>query len=192
MYADLYGISVDLSDARDMANVLIREMGEERPNWQLVEPYSIAIAVKYSRCFVTGIRERLKEEALSILGSEQRQAHERIRSIRDKHIAHSINAFEENVPRANYCQERLAEDGITGIGCSHGRIVGLSLDDLNNVVELATVLLSHVGTLMDQEKEKLLALVKEMPIEDVLSEGQKGFKVNGNVRPDKPRRRSRT
>lgn len=150
LYADLYGISVDLSTARDMANVLIKEMAEERPNWQLAEPYSIAIAVKYSRCFVTGIRERLKDEALSILSPEQRQAHERIRAIRDKHVAHSINAFEENLLRANYCLDRLADEGITGISCSHGRVVGLSLGDLNNVVELTTVLLAHVGGLMDQ------------------------------------------
>jgi hypothetical protein len=189
LYADLYGISVDLHDAREMAETLKKELTVERPNCQLVELYSIAITVKYSRCFVTGIRARLKEEDLSILSPEHRKAHERIRAIRDKHIVHSINSFEENQPRANYCLERLTDEGITGISCEHGRIVGLGLGDLENVIELTTILSGRIESLMEQEKTKLLATVRQMPIDEILSGGQKARVIDGNARVDKPRKK---
>jgi len=115
IFADLYGVSVDLGSAKDMAQLLKDALDSGRPNWEIVEPYSIAIAVRYSRSFVTGVRTRLGEEDLTIFSPEQRNAHERLRAYRDKHVAHSVNEFEENLPRANYCEERVREEGITSI-----------------------------------------------------------------------------
>jgi hypothetical protein len=113
--ADLNGVSIDLSDAREMARTLQKEMGSGQLNMQLVEVYSIAIVIKYSRPFVTGVRARLGEDVLAILNAEQREAHERLRAYRDKHIAHSVNAFEENLPRANYCLERVLVEGMVSV-----------------------------------------------------------------------------
>lgn len=187
--ADLNGVSSDLESAREMAQSLLKEMESDSTNWQLVEPYSIAIVVKYSRAFVTGVRDRLGEEELSGLSIEQRTAHDRLRAYRDKHVAHSVNAFEENVPRAYYCAERVQEEGITSISCGHGRVASLSSADLYNVVELTTLLLNHVNSLMSQEKERLLAIVRSMPLDSVLSGGQKAFAIGADVRIDKARKK---
>lgn len=189
LLADLNGVSVDLKNAREMARTLNKEMESERPNWQLVEPYSIAIAVTYSRPFVTGVRERLGEQHLSIMTPEQRGAHERLRAYRDKHVAHSVNAFEENLPRANYCAERVQEEGITAIGCGHGRVAGLSSKDLNDVIDLTTLLLGYIDSLMSKEKSKLLSIVRAMPLDAVLAGGQKAFVVNRNTRMDRARKK---
>lgn len=189
LLADLNGVSIDLESAKEMAQTLLKEMESEEPNWQLVEPYSIAIAVRYSRPFVTGVRTRLGEKELSILTPEQRAAHERLRAYRDKHVAHSVNAFEENLPRANYCAERVHDEGITAVSCGHGRVAGLSPADLNNVIELSTLLRMHVEDLMSDEKARLLAIVKAIPIETVLAGGQKAFVVSHNTRVDKARKK---
>jgi hypothetical protein len=189
LLADMNGISADLNDAREMAKTLKKEMESEQPNWQLVEPYSIAITVKYSRPFVTGVRVRLEEQNLSILNPMQREAHERLRAYRDKHVAHSVNAFEENLPRANYCLERVHEEGITAISCSHGRVIGLGAADLDNLIEITTLLLRHVESLMAQEKAKLLSIVRAMSLETVLAGGQKAFVPGHNTRTDKARKK---
>lgn len=190
LLADLNGVSVDLTGARDMAQLLKDALDSGRPKWEIVEPYSVAIAVRYSRPFVTGVRTRLDENDLAIFSPEQRGAHDRLRAYRDKHVAHSVNAFEENLPRANYCAERVHEEGITSIGCGHSRVAGLSPRDLQNVVELSTIMLKNVEARMAQEQERLLVIVRAMPLESVLGGGQKAFVADRKTRIDKPRKRN--
>ena len=134
-------------------------------------------------------RERLGNKDLAILSDAQRTAHEKLRLFRDKHIAHSVNAFEDNQPRANYCQERVGDEGITSIGCSHARVMGLSPQDLDDVVELTTLMLKHVESRMSQEQKRLLKIVRDMPLETVLAGQQKAFVVNNRTRIDKARKK---
>ena len=177
--ADLSGISWDLRCAREFAELLTGEFAAEKPNWRLVEALSIAIIVMYSRPFARSeVRRRLGEIELAILTPEQRAAHDYFRAYRNKHVAHSVNAFEENLPRANYCLERVNEEGITAITCVSSRVTGLSGDDLKNVIELTTVLEAHVDSLIAKERERLLAIVRKMPLEEVLAGGQRAFVVD--------------
>jgi hypothetical protein len=187
--ADLGGISLDLESARQFAELLAGEFAGEKPNWTLVEPFSIAITVMYSRPFVKGVRRRLGETDLAILTSDQRAAHDYLRAYRDKHIAHSVNAFEENLPRANYCLERVNEEGITAISYGSGRVMGLSGIDLKNVVELTTVLGAYVHSLIAKEQEHLLVIVRKMPLEEVLAGGQKAFVVDTHAAISKRRKK---
>jgi hypothetical protein len=171
--ADLTGIEVDLETARNFAQALKKVLESEKPDWSLVDPLSIAILIRYSRPFVTGVRSRLGEEALQRLSGPQREKHIRLRAFRDKHIAHSVNAFEDNQPIARYWLERVKEEGITSVECQHERIVGLSADDVEAVIELTTEMLSYVGIRLQEEKAKVLEIVRKMPLETVLS-GSKG------------------
>jgi hypothetical protein len=186
--ADLTGIDADLHRAKDLAQMLMAEMTSAKPNWKFAEPLSMAITVAYSRAFMTGVRARLTEADLSVLTPTQRIAHDRLRAYRDKHVAHSVNAFEENQPRAQYCVERVQTEGITSIGCSHARVVSLSTDDIESVSELADVLLKHVAARIAVEKTKLLSLVRSMPLDKVLAGGQKAFQVDRDTRLDRSRR----
>src|SRR5438132_4516866 len=95
--ADLNGISFDLRRARYFAEQLISELQSRSTNWSMVEPLSIAISVTYARAFSTGVRRWLSESDLQILSSEQRSAHDYIYEYRNKHVAHSVNEFEENL-----------------------------------------------------------------------------------------------
>src|SRR5262245_37506995 len=74
--ADLSGIVWDLQQTREFAKMLAAEHATAKPNWQLVAPLSIAIAVMYSRPFLGGVRHRLGEEDLTCLSAEQRAAHD--------------------------------------------------------------------------------------------------------------------
>ncbi len=187
--ADLTGVEADLGRAHEYAEALQKQIRSTRPDWSLVEPLSIAIAVAYSRAFGPGVRSNLREDDLTCLSPAQREAHDRIRNYRDKHVAHSINAFEHNQPRAQYCLERVETEGVTGIGSSHGRVSGLSSQDILNVIELTNVLLRHVGLRIKQEQTKLLAIVRNMPLTQVLAGGQGAFGVNSDTPVGKARRK---
>lgn len=187
--ADLSGILCDLRQAREFAKLLASEFGADKPNWQLVEPLSIAAAVMYSRPFMRGVRHRLGEDDLRMLTAEQREAHDHLRTYRDKHIAHSVNPLEENIPRANYCVERVNEEGITGISFGGGRVVGLSGSDVAAIIELTTLLEAHIDTQISAEQARLLPIVRSLPLEQVLAEGQKAFDVDARATVAKSRKR---
>lgn len=171
--ADLSGILWDLQRAREFAELLAQEMS--KINSRLIEPLSIAAVVMYSRPFSGGVRLRLAEDDLKTLTPEQRSAHDHIRDYRDKHVAHSVNVFEENIPRANYCVERVHEEGITSIAYGGGRIIGLSGAEVTSIIELTKALEKQIEARIVAERERLLPIVRSMPLQDVLAGGQKAF-----------------
>jgi hypothetical protein len=176
LVADLHGIAMDLQRAQEFARLLLAHFTSETTNWQLVEPLSIATAVTYARAFSGGVRHHLTEEDLKVLSDAQRESHQFLRDYRDKHIAHSVNEFEENIARANYCQERVQSEGITSIGYGGGRLVSLSGKEVQAVIEITTALEIHVRSQIKAEEERLLPIVRAMPLEEVLAGGQKVFR----------------
>lgn len=187
--ADLTGIQVDLQAARDFAKVLKKIFESERPDWQLVDPLSTAVLVRYSRPFVKGVRQWLGSEALRVLSAEQRKKHEYLRLFRDKHIAHSVNAFEDNQPVARYWAERVKEEGITSVECNHTRISGLSSADIEVVIELTTAMLEYVEAKLTEEKAKVLSIVRKIPLLDILSSRLRSPRVPASGDVGKSRKR---
>ena len=187
--ADLTGILYDLASARGMAQLLVKVLDDEKLRRDFVDPLSTAILVRYSRPFVTGVRKWLGEEALAVLDAQQRRKHERLRAFRDKHIAHSVNAFEENQPVARYWVERVKDEGITSVECNHSRIIGLSSADLEDVIELSTAMLSYVEGRLRDEKAKVLEIVRQLPVEQILAQPQSGPALPDLSKIDRSRKR---
>lgn len=187
--ADLHGVAWDLRNARDWAKVLLARIFATPPELNFIEPLSVAVAVMYSRPYVTGVRQRLTDSDLAAFTPEQREAHERLRAYRDKHVAHSVNAFEENQPHANYCVERVQQEGITSVGCSGARIFGLNSRDLEYVIELSDIMLKHVESRMAVEQQRVLEIVRRMPLDEVLASGHKPFVVDRSAKVHVRRKR---
>src|SRR4051794_13495536 len=94
---DYTGISYDLRTARDFAKLALSQT-----KFDLSEALTVATLIRYARAFVSGIRLNLYREEVSILSDEERSRHQMFIHIRDKHIAHSVSAFEESRPIARY------------------------------------------------------------------------------------------
>ena len=175
LLADLHGIHFDLDRARNFAKLLVAICESPTSNWELVEPLSIAATVTYSRPFSSGVRHRLSNADLGILTIEQRELHDFVRDYRDKYVAHSVNEFEENTVRATYCEERVKEEGITGLGYGGGRVVSLSGSEALAIVDLANIFIDYVNIKIGKEQVRLLPIIRSMPLEHVLAGGQKAF-----------------
>jgi len=189
MLQDLTGIKVDLERARDTALQLDKVRAAEKPDWSLVEPLSVAAAVAYSRSFMTGVRSRLDEDDLTAFSPQHREAHEHLRAYRDKHVAHSVNAYENNNARAQYCIERVKEEGITAVGCSHGRVLSLSSGDTSSIIQLTAILIEHVERRIKAEQARLLEIVRQMPLGEVLAGGQGSFRIDHTKSIDQRRKK---
>jgi hypothetical protein len=184
--ADYTGIEQDLRSARDFAELYLREWPKQEMAPQLLEALMIATIVRYARPFVTGIRLSLPAPA-DILTNEEFAKHRRFRDIRDKYIAHSVNAFEENPPVARYWVETVQVDGIDSIECMHGRIVGLGEDDFRDILHLTNTWLAFVQEKLREEKAKVLKIVRGLPLEKIL-QGYRGPVNLDTSRPDKRRK----
>lgn len=135
---------------------------------EITDAFSTSILVRYSRAFVSGVRRGLGEEALAILTSEQRKNHERLRAFRDKHVAHSVNAFEDTKIQARYCLERVEQEGITGVSAAHYRVVGISSKDVSDTIELCNSFLAYVNEEIQKEQRRVLSFLRAMPVSEVL------------------------
>ena len=133
-----------------------------------IEPITIAILVQFMRAFGGGVRNKEARHLLSNLTAEQIQQYEYYRSYRDKHVAHSINEFEENSVRAYYIEGEI-EKGINSIGTGGDRIIGLSDGDIESIVSICNTLLDALKIEIKSEKEKLLGIAKKLTVEEIES-----------------------
>ena len=170
MFADLTSIRYDLESARSLARKLQSVMEAEELDYELVDALTTTIVVRYSRPFSGGVRKWPTEDALARLSEDRRRKHERFRDFRDKHIAHSVNAFEDNQTIARYVEGREHLEGVYSIECHHGRVVGLSSSETENVIELTTAMIEYVDRLLDAEKESLLDRVRSISLDQLLLE----------------------
>lgn len=164
------GIDYDLSSASEFASKLLVSI--RGGDYSLAEPMTIAILVRYSRPFLSGVRMHLGQEALNSLNEEQQTQHRYFMAIRGKHLAHSVNEFEENQPVARYWVERVHDEGIESVSCNHTRVIGLGVRDLEFLLEIIEVLRRHVDGILVQERAKLLAVVRSKPLDEILNGGK--------------------
>lgn len=61
------------------------------------EALSTAACISYAKCLSSGVRQSLDSNLLSIAGRELKTLHDFAINVRNKHIAHSVNSFEENL-----------------------------------------------------------------------------------------------
>jgi hypothetical protein len=124
---------------------------------------------------------------LSSLDVEQRKRHDWFYEVRGRHIVHSVNTFEKSQTIARYVEEDVTEKDINSIQCNHTRVIGPSSQDIDKLIELSDTLLARAGALADQEKERVLAIVRETPVGELLSKGTKGVHQPDMDRPKRPR-----
>ena len=191
VFADLTGTRYDLESARSLARKLQSVMEEEKPDYELVDALTTAILVRYSRQFCGGVRRWPTEDALDELSEDQHYKHRRLRNFRDKHIAHSVNALEENQPIARYVEGREHTEGVYSVEYHHGRVVGLSLGETENVIELTTAMIEYVDCLLDVEKDALLAKVRSLSFDQMLLKKRIRTSLPHSADIKKPRRKFR-
>jgi hypothetical protein len=187
--ADYTSIAFDLRTARDFARAILEETQKPEPNFSLSDPFMVATLIRYARAFSGGVRLKLYEDAVSILTDQQRASHTEFMRIRDKYIAHSVNAFEESEPIARYWVERVQEEGISAIECNHRRVVGLSEQNLKNIIDLASTWLQYVQQKLREEKDRLLPIIQKIPLEQLFRSAPTFTPAPDTSQPQKPRRR---
>ncbi|GAX60960.1 hypothetical protein SCALIN_C16_0034 [Candidatus Scalindua japonica] len=185
--ADFTGIECDIRSAIKFSKLLIKCFESSGCDIDLIDAISTSILVRYSRAFMTGVRTRINIEEICLDQNELKK-HKWLLDTRSKHIAHSINAFEENRVVGYYVLEKPEEKGITSISVQHGSVISLSSHDAKSVINISTKILEFVTKKIDKEKSRILSIVRQSDIKKFLQHGkQSAFNPNMN-KPDKRRK----
>jgi hypothetical protein len=99
--------------------------------------------VRYGRCFNRGKRTRL-DKVVKQLADEHVRMHEFVMSLRDKHIAHSVNEFEMAGSQIYVAVLENGELVRGGLGIGGSSTLGLSMDDVESFEALARMVSDRV------------------------------------------------
>ena len=184
--ADYTSMEDDLRSSRNFAELYLAEYQKIGSTPGLVDALMVAIIIRYARSFGGGVRSHLPKPT-DILTKEQIVRHEFFMAVRDKYIAHSVNAYEECQLVARYWDHKVQTEGINEVGCIYTRVAGLSEQDARDIIGLIDTWLRHVNDKLRGEKAKLVALIRKIPFEK-LRQSSPGPKMLDLSQPLKRRR----
>ncbi|MDQ3740123.1 MAG: hypothetical protein M3389_04180, partial [Actinomycetota bacterium] len=93
--ADLVSIKRDLEFVATAAERLAELTSRESVDVVAARALQTAALIAYVRCFASGKRFGLNDDTLSKGPKGAREYHQHLKDMRDKHIAHSVNPFEQ-------------------------------------------------------------------------------------------------
>lgn len=167
---DLQSFAQDLERARRFCDAyLLMSKDDKRgyPSGPPADALLIAVVVTYARMFTTGVRKsEMWEIAQNVYDAKQLERHQYLKDLRDKHIAHSVNDFEDSTTTVSV---RLDGDAIEvmGIGSAGYHTYGIGPGVLQSVPEMLNALEAGLKKEIESESAKVLAIVKKMSPADL-------------------------
>jgi hypothetical protein len=191
--ADMHGVLQDLEWLIALCKRILRYRARgPRPDSTEMEALEGAALIRYGRCFKGGARNAfvLDKQWIAGLSQELQDAHRDFVALRDKHIAHSINDWELNIPIANLRQDaKTGESQVSNVTVQGHRIIGQTRESIDQLKRLAESLLTLIRIEFDAETARVLVIAKQIPITELEARLTEPAVRTGMRRLDKSRGR---
>lgn len=194
--ADLHGIENDLRDTDRLCTkslALMRPLpakGGDPAEWiensWLAGELSFAAVVKYGRTFGSGVRAGIPATWIGQLPAPLQQRHKYFKDIRDKFVAHSVNAFEDNQVFAQLSPQ-FAPTEVQTITVDTGRFVSMSSSDVLSLKDLVGHLKGMVQHEIAAETSRVLQIARALPLGELLARGTDNRPLPSSDEVSKPR-----
>jgi len=181
---ELYVVEVDYPEARKLADVhsilqelksvmetcmRLRELLKEDPkDWLLMESLWTAALLRYSRCFASGKRHGLSEDIYKDLPGDAVGVHQLYENLRNKHIAHSVNPFEQVKVGLILSPEKSQEKKVMDVSPFLMKLVATTDDDVRQLGALVKVFVKELMKNGEQYGEEVLRIGRSLPIDCLL------------------------
>lgn len=185
--ADLASIFQDLSFTVQASERLLSVVEDESQDPILIQSLWTAALISYVRCFAHGKRFGLSEETISHLEGNPIEVHRFYKNLRDKHIAHSVNPFEEVAVGLVLPEEGVTDRAIQGVATLSRRYIAASREGVEQLVVLASALREEVGRLAKEAKAETLQVGKQIPLEKLLRKPRLRVVAPGSEQAGLPR-----
>jgi hypothetical protein len=167
--ADLAALTQDLGAVMLTCTRLMDLIEEKSKDQILVEALWTSALVRYSRCFANGKRFGLEESLFSGLNGDPIAVHRYFMAMRNKHIAHSVNPFEQmEVGLVLEPQDR-GERKVIGVSTLAIRHITSDREGVRQLGMLAKVLLAKVTGMAKQLEQEVLAIGRTLRLDDLYS-----------------------
>jgi hypothetical protein len=191
---DLNGIKWDLTLVSEWCDSYLvcfdRQFRKAPGDGSAFRAYATAIPVNYARCFKSGVRRALKAPLLNLLSEQEMDCHKEFISIRDKHIAHSVNDFEMGDVVVSLNPPDLGKQ-INLVTVSTHTIMALRTDSFTLLKSVIGKLLKWLESEINREQARIRKIVEERySLEELynLSESQQSGHFKGNVHKSRRRK----
>jgi hypothetical protein len=167
-YADALSIDQDLRFAADAFGSLLDE--EANPTGS-VTARSLLVAglVAYARCFASGVRGGYSVDLQRIDGiiNGADAYHRWLLDVRNKHIAHSVNAYEQNVPTIVLSARDSGDRRILGSMYLRATLGGFARNDYEQAIWFITQVRGLVGSDLVVLERAMVAAAEALPIDEL-------------------------
>ncbi len=185
--ADLGAIVQDLGSTIKICSRLKKMLKEGSEDSLLIESLWTTALIKYSRCFKSGKRFGLDESILDGLKGEPHKVHKLYLNMRDKHITHSVNPFEQMQVGLILSPKDSHEKKVVGVATLSMRHIVSDVEGVHQLGLLSKVILKKVCDIAKQYEEKTLEKGKRIPIDDLYKHAKPHITAPGPEESDKPR-----
>lgn len=164
--ADTASVLQDLGFVVEVCSrlVTLMESGDDCDSL-LIEALWSAALVAYVRAFATGVRHGLSEDDVSGLPGEPVAVHRWYKDLRDKHVVHSVNPYEEvSVGAILSVDEPKVVEGVAVL--SRQLMVG-DTQTVSQLRWLASTLRKSIAKRGKEQQDVVLEWLKSLPIESL-------------------------
>lgn len=169
--ADLRAIMQDFETIMQCCSRLEKRL-EDKSDYILIESLWIAAVIKYARCFATGKRFGLSQDIYLHLQGEPVKAHQFYIDLRNKHIAHSVNAYEQMSVNFVLSPVDDQEKKIIGIACLRGNHITSGKDGVYQLGSLSKIAHDSLQPIAEKIEQKLLEDGRKLQIDELYKAGE--------------------
>lgn len=185
--ADLGAIIQDLKFTMETCSRLKKLLEENSQDILLIESLWTSALIRYARCFASGKRFGLSESVFNGLEGEPHKVHKMYIDLRNKHIAHSVNPFEQMKVGLILSSPSSSERKIIGVATMAMRHISPDIEGVHQLGLLAKVILEKVCEIAKQYEKKTLERGRGIPIDDLYKRARPRLIAPGPELTDKPR-----
>ena len=185
--ADLGAIVQDLRFTMETCSRLNKLLKEKSQDSLLIESMWTAALIRYARCFASGKRFGLSESIFDGLMGEPHKVHKMYIDLRDKHIAHSVNPFEQMEVGLVLSPQSSHERKIIGVATMSMRHICSDVEGVHQLGLLSKVLLEKVIQIAKEYEKKTLEKGESIPLEALYKRARPRMVAPGSELADKPR-----
>jgi hypothetical protein len=167
--ADIYSILQELKSVMETCTRLRQLLKAEQKDWLLIESIWTAALIRYSRCYASGKRHGLSEDIYKDLPGDAIGVHRLYENLRNKHIAHSVNPFEQVKVGLILSSENSQEKKVMEVSPFLMKLVPTTDDDVRQLGALVKVLVNKLMKNGEQYEEEALRVGRSLPIDELYS-----------------------
>lgn len=187
MLADLAAIIQDLRAIMQACLRLTKLLDEDSKDNILIESLWTSALIKYARCFASGKRFGLSKDIFQGLQGEPIKAHQFYIDLRNKHITHSVNPFEQMEVGLVLSSTNESEKKIIGVSTLSMRHIVSDKKGIHQLGLLSKIAHDKICSLAKETEKKVLEEGKKIPIEELYKIARPRLVAPGPDLANKPR-----